>query len=118
MTTMLSRTREERVRTATRSRRSSCDRGGPTARRARSIAICHGVKSHSGYYLWAAEQFVAQGFAVYALDLHGRGKSDGERFYPREDGRTTSRTSTRSSTSRSRGSPGFRVTCSGTAPAG
>ncbi len=45
------------------------------------IAIVHGVKSHSGYYQWAAEQFVANGYAVYAVDLHGRGKSDGERFY-------------------------------------
>ena len=45
------------------------------------VAICHGVKSHSGYYQWAAEQFVAHGFAVYALDLHGRGQSDGDRFY-------------------------------------
>jgi acylglycerol lipase len=45
------------------------------------IAICHGVKSHSGYYTWAAEQFVANGFAVYAIDLRGRGKSDGDRFY-------------------------------------
>jgi alpha-beta hydrolase superfamily lysophospholipase len=45
------------------------------------VAICHGVNSHSGYYFWAAEQFVAQGLAVYALDLRGRGKSDGERFY-------------------------------------
>ena len=45
------------------------------------VAICHGVNSHSGYYHWVAEQLVAAGFAVYALDLHGRGKSDGERFY-------------------------------------
>src|SRR5215204_3812840 len=45
------------------------------------VVICHGVKSHSGYYAWTAEQFVAEGVAVYALDLHGRGKSDGERFY-------------------------------------
>src|SRR5258708_1950559 len=45
------------------------------------IAICHGVKSHSGYYAWVAEQFVAHGFAVYAVDLRGRGKSDGDRFY-------------------------------------
>jgi acylglycerol lipase len=45
------------------------------------VVICHGVNSHSGYYGWAAEQFVASGLAVYALDLHGRGKSDGERFY-------------------------------------
>ena len=45
------------------------------------VAICHGFNSHSGYYSWVAEQLVAQGFAVYALDLRGRGRSDGERFY-------------------------------------
>lgn len=45
------------------------------------VAICHGVNSHSGYYLWAAERLVERGFAVYALDLHGRGQSEGERFY-------------------------------------
>lgn len=45
------------------------------------VVICHGVKSHSGYYGWAAEQLVAHGLAVYALDLHGRGQSDGDRFY-------------------------------------
>jgi acylglycerol lipase len=45
------------------------------------VAICHGVNSHSGYYLWVGEQLAASGLAVYALDLHGRGKSDGERFY-------------------------------------
>ena len=45
------------------------------------VVICHGVNSHSGQYLWAGEQLAASGFAVYALDLRGRGKSDGERFY-------------------------------------
>ncbi|HEX6903318.1 MAG TPA: alpha/beta hydrolase [Thermoanaerobaculia bacterium] len=45
------------------------------------VAICHGVLSHSGYYLWAGEQLAAHGLAVYALDLRGRGQSDGERFY-------------------------------------
>ena len=25
------------------------------------VAICHGVKSHSGYYTWVAEQFAANG---------------------------------------------------------
>ena len=45
------------------------------------VVICHGVNSHSGQYLWVGEQFEASGFAVYALDLRGRGKSDGERFY-------------------------------------
>jgi alpha-beta hydrolase superfamily lysophospholipase len=47
------------------------------------IVICHGVNSHSGHYLWAADQFVAAGFAVYALDLRGRGRSEGERFFVR-----------------------------------
>jgi alpha-beta hydrolase superfamily lysophospholipase len=45
------------------------------------VAICHGVKSHSGYYQWIAEQLVASGLAVYALDLRGRGRSGGERFF-------------------------------------
>jgi len=45
------------------------------------VVICHGVNSHGGQYLWAAEQFVDHGFAVYWLGLRGRGKSEGERFY-------------------------------------
>jgi len=46
-----------------------------------SLVICHGVNSHSGQYIRAGEEFAARGFAVTALDLRGRGKSDGERFY-------------------------------------
>ena len=46
-----------------------------------SFVIVHGFNSHSGYYAWVAEQLVLAGFAVYALDLRGRGQSDGERFY-------------------------------------
>jgi alpha-beta hydrolase superfamily lysophospholipase len=46
-----------------------------------AVVIVHGFNSHSGYYIWVAEQFLANGIAVYALDLRGRGKSDGERFY-------------------------------------
>ena len=45
------------------------------------VAICHGVNSHGGQYAWTAEQLAARGFAVYAVDLRGRGKSEGERFY-------------------------------------
>ena len=45
------------------------------------IVVCHGVNSHSGQYTWVGEQLAASGLAVYALDLRGRGKSDGERFY-------------------------------------
>src|SRR5271163_2056614 len=46
-----------------------------------AIVIVPGFNAHSGYYGWVAEQFVASGLAVYAVDLRGRGKSDGERFY-------------------------------------
>ena len=45
------------------------------------VAICHGVNSHGGQYLWTLEQLAAAGFAAYVLDLRGRGKSDGDRFY-------------------------------------
>lgn len=45
------------------------------------IVLSHGFNSHSGYYVWAAEQLLASGLAVYALDYRGRGKSDGERYY-------------------------------------
>jgi len=40
-----------------------------------------GFNSHGGYYVQTAEQLSAKGLAVYAVDLRGRGKSDGERFY-------------------------------------
>lgn len=45
------------------------------------VVICHGVNSHGGQYAWAGEQLVGAGFAVFALDLRGRGRSSGERFY-------------------------------------
>lgn len=53
----------------------------PAAKPRAVVVICHGVNSHGGQYLWPAEQFAAAGFVVFALDLRGRGKSDGERFY-------------------------------------
>jgi acylglycerol lipase len=45
------------------------------------VVICHGVNSHSGQYLWTGERLAAAGFAVYAYDHRGRGKSAGRRFY-------------------------------------
>src|SRR4051812_3916008 len=45
------------------------------------VVIVPGFNSHSAYYDWTARQLMAEGLAVYALDLRGRGKSDGERFY-------------------------------------
>ena len=57
--------------------RSWAAAGTPTA----SLVICHGVNSHGGQYIRPAEEFAARGFAVTALDLRGRGRSEGERFY-------------------------------------
>ena len=45
------------------------------------ITLVPGFNAHSGYYAWAAEQLADRGVAVYAVDLRGRGHSDGERFY-------------------------------------
>lgn len=55
----------------------------PSAPRAVMI-IVPGFNSHSGYYLWAADRLLELGLAVYAVDLRGRGQSDGERFYVQE----------------------------------
>jgi acylglycerol lipase len=45
------------------------------------VVIVPGFNAHSGYYGWVAQQLTASGLAVYAVDLRGRGQSDGERFY-------------------------------------
>ena len=57
--------------------RSCMPNGAPRA----VIVLVHGFNAHSGYMIWAAEQFAARGLAAYALDLRGRGRSDGERFF-------------------------------------
>jgi alpha-beta hydrolase superfamily lysophospholipase len=45
------------------------------------VAIVPGFNSHSGYYAWVGNQLASHDLSVYAVDLRGRGKSDGERFY-------------------------------------
>lgn len=45
------------------------------------LAICHGLNSHSGQYEWVGRTLAEAGLAVYALDLRGRGRSEGERFF-------------------------------------
>ncbi len=45
------------------------------------VVINHGFKSHSGLYNWVAERLVDRNLAVYALDMRGHGKSEGERYY-------------------------------------
>jgi acylglycerol lipase len=53
----------------------------PVRRPLGSVVIVPGFNSHSGYYEWFGNQLIAAGIAAYALDLRGRGQSDGERFY-------------------------------------
>jgi acylglycerol lipase len=45
------------------------------------MVLIHGFNAHAGYMAWPGEQFAPNGLAVYALDLRGRGRSEGERFY-------------------------------------
>jgi alpha-beta hydrolase superfamily lysophospholipase len=43
-----------------------------------ALALIHGVCEHGGRYRALAAVLVAHGYAVYALDLRGHGRSDGE----------------------------------------
>jgi alpha-beta hydrolase superfamily lysophospholipase len=45
------------------------------------VVLVHGLKAHSGLYEWPASEMAEAGFAVYAVDLRGHGKSGGERLY-------------------------------------
>ncbi len=45
------------------------------------VAIVPGFNSHSGYYQWVGERLAEHAFAVFAIDLRGGGRSDGERFF-------------------------------------
>src|SRR5215468_1992558 len=53
----------------------------PSGKAQAVVVISHGFNAHSGQYEWVAQQFVSKGFAVYALDHRGRGRSEGERFF-------------------------------------
>lgn len=54
---------------------------GPPPRAA--VAIVHGYAEHSGRYDWTGRQLAARGYAVYACDLRGHGRSDGDRVFVR-----------------------------------
>lgn len=49
--------------------------GAPRA----AVGIVHGAFEHSGRYSWLASFLAEQGFAVFAFDLRGHGRSSGER---------------------------------------
>ncbi|HEU4456711.1 MAG TPA: alpha/beta hydrolase, partial [Longimicrobium sp.] len=68
----------------------------------------HGVKSHGGYYQRAAEELAAAGIAVYALDLRGRGRSEGPRLYVEDIGEYTADVQTLVALAKSR-EPGVPV---------
>ena len=53
----------------------------PAAKPRGVVVICHGVNSHGGQYGWTGTQFAGAGYAAFALDLRGRGLSEGERFF-------------------------------------
>lgn len=48
-----------------------------------AVAIVHGLAEHSGRYEHVAQRLVAAGYATYALDLRGHGRSDGRRVFVR-----------------------------------
>lgn len=46
-----------------------------------ALIMVHGLKDHSSRYGDAAEQLAHRGYAVYAFDLRGHGRSEGVRAY-------------------------------------
>lgn len=45
------------------------------------VLIAHGGAEHGGRYAWTAGQLTARGYAVYAIDHRGHGRSAGPRAY-------------------------------------
>ena len=45
------------------------------------ILIAHGLGEHSGRYMNVVDALIPEGYAIYALDLRGHGKSEGRRVH-------------------------------------
>lgn len=45
------------------------------------VVVVHGLVEHSGRYMNVVNQIVPKGYAIYALDHRGHGKSEGERAH-------------------------------------
>lgn len=51
-----------------------------------AVLITHGLAEHGGRYMNVVDKLVPQGYAVYAIDHYGHGRSDGTRvFIPKFD---------------------------------
>jgi alpha-beta hydrolase superfamily lysophospholipase len=62
----------------------------PTGQARGVVVIVPGFNSHSGYYTWTGAGLAARGFSAFSLDLRGRGRSDGERYFIRDIAEYTS----------------------------
>jgi acylglycerol lipase len=45
------------------------------------VVLSHGASEHSGRYAWTAERLAERGYATYAIDHRGHGRSEGPRAY-------------------------------------
>jgi acylglycerol lipase len=45
------------------------------------LLLAHGAAEHSGRYAWVGETLAGRGYAVYAIDHRGHGRSSGPRAY-------------------------------------
>ena len=63
-----------RLDTVVRARRPDCEPRGP-------VTIVHRLNTRGGCDIPVAAQLVAAGPVAYALDLHSRGRSGGERHF-------------------------------------
>jgi alpha-beta hydrolase superfamily lysophospholipase len=43
------------------------------------VVLAHGASEHSGRYAWTGEQLTSRGYAMYAIDHRGHGRSAGDR---------------------------------------
>src|SRR5215213_323159 len=43
------------------------------------VVLAHGASEHSGRYAWTGEQLAERGYALYAIDHRGHGRSEGTR---------------------------------------
>src|SRR5688500_8792424 len=45
------------------------------------VVLGHGASEHGGRYAWTAEQLGERGYATFAIDHRGHGRSEGARAY-------------------------------------